>query len=165
MVLRDEVQIGLSIRLQHPDIEITRLYDDEFVLVVPASHRFGSLPGVTLEQVAQEEVVTFDRASSNYRLVNAVFVNAGLALRGRFEMDTVEMAKKIVEKGLGISLLPTVAVHQEVVSGILKTLPIVDSPPLKREMVAHYRKTSGLGGIARAFLQSVDEFSLSHSQT
>ncbi len=159
MVLRDEVQIGLSIRLKHPDIETVKLYDDEFVLVVPASHPFSHLPSVTMEQVAQEEVVTFDRASSYYKLVNAVFVDVGLALRGRFEMDTVEMAKKIVEKGMGISLLPRVAVEGDIASGILNTVPIEDRPPLKREMVACYRRASGLGGIARAFLQCVEEFS------
>lgn len=160
MVLRDEVQIGLGIRLKHPDIETVRLYDDEFVLVVPPSHPLRRLPSITMEQLAQEEIVSFDRASSYYKFVSAVFVNAGLALKGRLEMDTVEMAKKIVEKGLGISLLPRVAVQKELELGLLGIVPIEGGPLLKREMVAFYRRTSGLGGIARAFLQSVNEFSL-----
>lgn len=159
MVLRDEVQIGLTLRLKHRDIETKKLYDDEFILVVPPSHPFSRLPRVTMEDVAREGVVSFDRTTNYYKLVNAIFVNSGLAPKGRLEMDNVETAKKMVEKGLGISLLPRMAVQKEIASGILNTVRISDAPPLKRELVANYRRAGGLGGIAQAFLNVAEEMS------
>lgn len=159
MVLREEVQIGLTLSIKHPDIETLVLHEDELVLVAAPSHPFSHRSTVSMEEVAQEGVVSFDTSTSYYKLVNSIFVNAGLALKGRFEMDNVETAKRIVEKGLGISLLPRTAVQKEITLATLKVVPITDSPPLKREMLAIYLKAGGLGGIARAFLRIAKETS------
>ncbi|MDA8188450.1 MAG: LysR family transcriptional regulator [Dehalococcoidales bacterium] len=153
MVLREEVQIGLNLAIKHPDIETITLLEDELVLVAAPSHPFSNRATVTMEDVAREGVVAFDSTTSYYTWVNSIFVNAGLALKGRFEMDSVETAKRIVQEGLGISLLPRTSVENEISLGTLKTVPITDSPPMKRELLAIYLRAGGLGGIAQAFLK------------
>ncbi|MBI2864841.1 MAG: LysR family transcriptional regulator [Chloroflexi bacterium] len=152
MVLNEEVQVGLVRRLVHPEIEAVRLYDDELVLVVHPDHPFAALRDVTIRDVAREGVVLFDRTTSYYEQVNDFFARAGVVPRARLELDNVEAAKKMVERGLGISLLPHVAVGREVALGTIKAVPIADNPHVKRENIAIYRRASGLGGIAHAFL-------------
>ncbi|TAK35673.1 MAG: LysR family transcriptional regulator [Chloroflexota bacterium] len=159
MVLHEEVQIGLVRNMRHPDIEAMTLHNDELILVARPSHPFCNRPHLTIEEVASEGVVLFDDTNNYYQLVNGVFLSVGLVLKARFEMDNVESAKKMVEQGLGISLLPRIAVQKEIALGTLKELPIIDGPTLQRELVAICHKTSGLGGIARAFLDTVKEMS------
>lgn len=161
MVLRDEVPIGLVRKMKHPDIESVILHYDELILVAHPSHPFSQRVSVTIEEVAGEGVVLFDRTTSYHKLVNAIFVNAGVALKVSFEMDNVEAAKKIVEKGLGIALLPYVAIERELALGAMKSIQIAESPRLRRELVGIYRKGSGLGGIAHAFLRLIEDFSSS----
>ena len=161
MVLHEEVQIGLVRDMRHPDIESITLHNDELILVAHPSHPFCDRPSVTIEEVSNEGVVLFDDTNNYYQLVNGIFMSVGLVLKARFEMDNVESAKKMVEKGLGISLLPRIAVQREIALGALRELMIADGPPLQRELVAIYGRTSGLGGVARAFLDTVNEMSSS----
>ncbi|MDO8671467.1 MAG: LysR family transcriptional regulator [Dehalococcoidia bacterium] len=157
MVLNEEVQVGMVRKLTHPEIASVRLYDDELVLVVHPNHSFASRQDVTAQDVAREGVVLFDRTTSYYEQVNDFFAAAGVAPRATLELDNVESAKKMVEKGLGIALLPHVVVGREVRLGTIKTVPIADNPHVKRENIAIYRRASGLGGIAHAFLSIIEE--------
>ena len=45
MVLREEVQLGLTRAMRHPEVESLRLYEDEMVLVVDPGHRFTAKGG------------------------------------------------------------------------------------------------------------------------
>jgi len=40
MTLKEEVQLGLTRSMRHPEIESLHLYEDELVLVVDPGHRF-----------------------------------------------------------------------------------------------------------------------------
>jgi DNA-binding transcriptional LysR family regulator len=157
MVLNEEVQIGMVRKLKHPEVETVKLWDDELVLVVPPGHDFCRHESVTVEEMAAEGLVLFDRATSYYELVNDLFLSHGLEPKATFELDNVEAAKKIVEKGLGISLLPRITIARELSLGTVKAVPIAGSPHETREMVAIYRRAGGLGGIAHAFLNTIDQ--------
>jgi hypothetical protein len=69
------------------------------------------------------------------------------------ELDNFEAAKKMLEEGLGVALLPIVAVERELELGQLASVPIVDAGPVHRRMVVIRRNDVGpAGGIAQAFL-------------
>lgn len=157
MVLRDDVQIGLIRNLPHRDVQAIKLYEDEILLVAAHSHPFSQRVAVTMEEIAQEGVIACERGISHYETVNSMFLNAGLVLKSSAATDTPETAIRMVERGLGITLLSRTAVQREIESGSLKIVPIADSPSMTCEMVAVYRKTGGLGGIAQAFLNNIRE--------
>ena len=59
----------------------------------------------------------------------------------------------MLEEGLGVALLPIVAVARELELGQLASVPIVDAGPVHRRMVVIRRNDVGPpGGIASAFL-------------
>jgi len=65
---------------------------------------------------------------------------------------------RAVAAGLGVALLPTVAVARELELGQLASVPIVDAGPVHRRMVAIRRNDVGPpGGIASAFLDLLVE--------
>lgn len=156
MVLADEVQVGLVRALRHPDVEALPLYDDELVLVCNTHHRFARRGAVTLADVGRERLVMFDRTSSYFELTQSLFLQAGLVARTVMELDNAEAAKKMVEEGLGVALLPRVSVTREIATGLLASIEILDSPPIIRSVVAIRRKDAGTpGGVVKAFLDEL----------
>ncbi len=157
MVLNDEVQVGLVRTLRHPDIESTPLYDDELVLVSYPQHRFARRGSVDLAEVGRERLVMFDRTSSYFELTQSLFLRGGIVARTVMELDNIEAAKKMVEEGLGVALLPKVSVAREIAGGLLAEIEIVDAPPIARSIEAIRRKDAGLpGGVVAAFLQELE---------
>jgi DNA-binding transcriptional LysR family regulator len=157
MVLNDEVQVGLVRTLHHPEIVATPLYDDELVLVCTPNHRFARRRKVELSEVGRERLVMFDRTSSYFDLTQSLFLRAGVVAHTVMELDNIEAAKKMVEEGLGVALLPRVSVGREINMGVLAEIEITDAPTIRRPIAAIRRKDAGSpGGVVQAFLQELE---------
>src|SRR3954447_1425708 len=153
LVVAESVEVAIVRELRHNDVDVVPLYDDELTLVTHPSHPFARRGSARLADVVAEGLVVFDRASSYYELTQALFVGAGAAPRMIMELDNFEAAKKMLEEGLGVALLPIVAVARELELGQLASVPIVDAGPVHRRMVVIRRNDVGPpGGIASAFL-------------
>ena len=158
MVLRDEVQVGLGRALQHPEVALQAFYEEVLVLVVAPDHPFAREGRVSIAEVGSEQLILFDRTSSYYEITQAAFLAAGVALRGLMELDNIEAAKKMVERGLGVSLLPRTAVAREVDAGALCRVELLDAAPMRRQIVAMRRRDAGEpSGLVGAFLALLDE--------
>ena len=154
LVLSDEVQIGLGRAIRHPDLEMHQFHTEELVLVCAPSHPFAKRRSVAMEEVAAERMIMFDLTSSYYEITQAAFLAAGVKLRGLMELDSIEAAKKMVERGLGVALLPRSAVAREVETKALRRVNMKDAPPMYQSIVAYRRLDSGKAeGIVAAFLE------------
>jgi DNA-binding transcriptional LysR family regulator len=152
MVLADQVQIGLVRSLQHPEIEVQPCYEDELVLLASPGHPFSARDVVSLEEVSREDLVLFDRTSSYYELTRGLFLDSGIVPPTVMELDNIEAAKKMVELGMGVALLPRVAVAREVALGMICPVAIADAPTIRRPVLAIHRRGPGLAGPGLAFL-------------
>ncbi|HKV86868.1 MAG TPA: LysR family transcriptional regulator [Candidatus Dormibacteraeota bacterium] len=154
LVLRDEAQIGLGRAIRHPDLELRPFYTEELVLVCAPDHAFATRADeVAMSDVAAAKLVMFDRSSSYYEITQGAFVSAGMKLRGVMELDSIEAAKKMVERGLGVALLPASAIAREVAGGTLCTVKMKDAPRMHNSIVAYRRRDAGKPeGIVAAFL-------------
>ncbi len=153
-VLRDEVQLGLGRALRHPDVELQPFYEEELVLVVAPGHAFARAGRAAMANLGAEQLIMFDRTSSYYEITQAAFLAAGVTLRGLMELDNIEAAKKMVERGLGVALLPRTAVAREVAAGALARVELTDAAPMRRSIVAMRRRDAGPpSGIVAAFLE------------
>lgn len=158
MVLRSEVQLGLMRPLQHPDLEMLPMQQDELVLVVHPEHPFTRREQVALADITGQSIILFDRSSSYHDLTSSLFRTAGVAPGGLMELDNIEATKKMVEQDLGVALLPLMAVAGDLATGRLCRVRLSDAPPLRREIVAARRRDAGraLGPVA-AFLKLLPE--------
>lgn len=143
MALRDEIAVGLVREIRHPGIESRPLYDDELVFVATPDHPFAARGRIGLEEIARDRLILFDRTSSYYELTNAMFREAGVAPQGVIELDNIDAAKKMVESGLGVALLPRTAVSTELASGSLRAVTIAGALPIRRRIVAIRRRDAG----------------------
>src|SRR5438093_187158 len=109
-----------------------RIQSLEKELVCSPQHRFARRGAVELAEVGRERLVMFDRTSSYFELTQSLFLRAGVVAHTVMELDNIEAAKKMVEEGLGVALLPRVSVAREVSSGLLSEVEVVDAPPIRR---------------------------------
>jgi DNA-binding transcriptional LysR family regulator len=153
MVLKSEVQLGLGRDLRHHDIDLIPFYEEELCLMVAPGHHFAERRSVSMADLAGEQLILFDRTSSYYELTQASFASAGLTPRSMFELDNIEATKKMVERRLGVALLPRTAVAVEVVAGSLRRVPISDGLPMRRRLVVMRRRDIGPpSGVVKAFV-------------
>jgi DNA-binding transcriptional LysR family regulator len=153
LVLREQVDVGLVRALQHRDIVSTPLYEDRLILVVEPDHRFAQEGRIRLREIAGQQLILFDRTSSYHELTNALFRRAGIAPAGVMELDNIDAAKKMVEQGFGVALLPHTSVTDELDAGRLAEVTIRDAEPVRREIVAVRRRDAGPpGGPVASFL-------------
>ena len=151
MVLRSEVQLGLVRELRDTRVTSHPIYADELVLVVDPEHHFAAGDPIPVEDLAGERLIFFDRTSSYYDLTNAMFREAGVSPRGAIELDNIDAAKKMVQQGLGVALLPNTAVSEDVERGLLRRVEITGARPIRRRIVRITRPQADLSGPLASF--------------
>ena len=153
LVLREDVQLGLGRVIHHPDLELRPFHKEGLVLVSAPDHAFTRRRSVTMADVTAEKLIMFDRTSSYYEITHAALLSSGVKLRRYMELDSIEAAKKMVERGLGVALLPRTAVAREVEGRTLRAVRMKDAPPMHNSIVAYRRRDAGKPeGIVAAFL-------------
>ena len=157
LVLADQVDLGLVRALRHPEIESTQLYEDRLVLVVEPDHPFSATGRTDMDALGREQLVLFDRTSSYYELTSALFREAGVVPVGVMELDNIEAAKKMVQEGFGVALLPLTAVPGELEMGSLREIEVAGTRPVRRQIVAIRRRDRGVpAGAVASFLGALE---------
>jgi DNA-binding transcriptional LysR family regulator len=158
LVLREQVQVGLGRALRHPEVEAIPLYEDELVLVVDPKHPFAEQAIIGPDQMTDVQLILFDRTSSYHRLTFEFFQQLGAVPRGVMELDNIDAAKKMVEQGLGVALLPHTAVAGELEGGALNAVTMADAAFPKRQIVVFRRRNAGPpSGALEAFLECLSD--------
>ena len=157
MVLNEEAEIGLARSLQHPMIETISLRDDPLLLVAHPVQGPTRARHARLEQVAAWPLIFYERGSSDWTLTHSLFRRAGLVPNIAFEVDTIETAKRMVERGLGVAFLPQLAVGREIRAGKLLAIKLLDAEPLRRSLDVIHPRQRPLRGQAQAFLRALKE--------
>ncbi len=155
MVLDEEAEIGLARGLAHPAVHTVRLGRDEIFLVCPRAHPFARRAHIRLTEAAAQPLILFDKGSSDWVLITGFFRRAGLIPNVVLELEGIEAAKKMVERGIGIAMLPHLAIREELRRGSLIKIVLSGTRPLARNVDLVYRKKGALGEIARAFRQHI----------
>ena len=89
------------------------------MLVVPPDHHFAGRQDVTVADAAAERIILFDQRSSYHELTEALFRAARVRPRAVMELDSSGAAARMVERGLGVALLPLSAAAQAIAQGTL----------------------------------------------
>ena len=157
MILDDVVQIGFERRLGHPEIAAITLYEDDIMLMASPAHAIAQRRRAPVSDIARESIVFFDTGSSYHALSHAVFRESEIAPRHALDVDSLEMAKHLVLRGLGLAFLPRVAVERELASGELVPIRIEGAEPISRSISVIYRRRRSMSDAALAFLELVKD--------
>jgi DNA-binding transcriptional LysR family regulator len=129
-VLNGTTDVGFgSLPAYSPALQVTELFEDELVLVVGGQHRLarrggGGASAVAAQEIECERLIMFERGTSIRRTTEDFCKRAGISPALALESNDTYFMKRMIEHGLGISLLPSWAVREEVEAGKLAQLEI-----------------------------------------
>jgi len=146
----DAVVVALPVPGEHLHEEY--LFTEDFVLAVPATHPLAEIDGpVDLSVIATEPVLLLEEGHCLRDQALAVCRLAGASERGGFRATSLETLRQMVAAGVGITLLPQLAVVAPVPpSADIVLLPFREPVPTRR-IAMMWRETS----VYRDFLPKV----------
>jgi len=107
----------------HEDLHTTVLCEEPLVLVGNPAHPLVGRPRVTTEDLGGVTLLRAERNASYQKQFEQTFSLAYSTVRPRVhDLDSVDTAKQSVIEGLGITLLPEVAVADELAAGVLRRI-------------------------------------------
>ena len=118
--LRDgEFDLGLIFEFEGtgelgPGLRSTRLFEDPMKLALPKGHRLASKAQVELDDLSEEAWVQTSEASACARHVVRICRTAGFEPRVSFESDDYLTVQGLVAAGVGVALIPQLALSQTV---------------------------------------------------
>jgi DNA-binding transcriptional LysR family regulator len=111
LLLRDAgVAFGIAAPYEPPSqLEYDNLFPLEWSLIAPARHPLSRKKKVTLRDVADTPLILFERGSTGRQHVIDAFHAAGFSPRIEMETTNTEIIVRMVEAGLGVSIVPLLA--------------------------------------------------------
>ena len=157
MLLTEEIQVGMSRSIVHPDVATTHLYDEQVVLVTHPEHPFTQTGQASIYEVALEPLILYDKESSYFVLINRVCREAGIVPKVHMDLDSIEATKRMIERGLGISFLPYNSLHRELAMGTLAHVKLREGYQVTLPTGVMVRRAATYGAIVTAFLELLRE--------
>jgi DNA-binding transcriptional LysR family regulator len=159
LVLSGVVDIGLVTTEGEPAEQEGVLLSEslgvyETVLAVPPGHALAAKNTTTVTELSGEPLLAMTAGTNLRTYAEHILADAGVAARVTMELDSVEAIKRMVEAGLGVSLLPRVAIASEVATGRLVALTLTGIPLPERHIVLLRRRDKHVGASLLAFLQA-----------
>lgn len=153
-ILNGAADVGFaSMPVYSPALQVTELFEDELVLIVGRAHPLAGKREATVEEIERERLILFERGASIRRATEDFFKRVHIRPELALESNDTYFIKLMVEHGLGISLLPSWAVRDEVLAGKLSQLQI--SGHNLRRSVAMLSLGRFLPSPTRAFLSFI----------
>jgi LysR family cys regulon transcriptional activator len=113
MLLHEVADIGLATEslADHDELVTLPCYEWQHVIVVPATHPLAGVERPTLEQLAAEPIITYQRAFTGRRRVDAAFAQRALAPNVVLDAIDSDVIKTYVRLGLGVGIVAEMAMH------------------------------------------------------
>ena len=119
-------------------------------MICPVDHPLSSASTVSLAQVSPYPLLALSPGSTSRQLLDLAFQHAGVPMQVAMNLGSMEVMKRFVEIGLGVAVVPRVAVAEEVQQGRLAALPVENLPA--RDIGLVERKDTRRSPAAVAFL-------------
>ena len=114
MVRTGEVDAGV---IQHPDrgddLHFEPLFLYERVLIAPKGHELLSTPMTSLDSIAKYPLLLMARGTYTRHILEQQLQKRGLQYQVIMELDSMDMIKKFVTIGMGVSVGPRLAIEEE----------------------------------------------------
>jgi LysR family transcriptional regulator, transcriptional activator of the cysJI operon len=127
-------------------------FEDELVVICNGEHPLAGKPKVPLRELAGHAFVAFEAEIPTRKAIDTLFSQHGVPVEIRMQCDNIEILKKMVEVGLGISLVPLLSVREEARNGSLRVLHLSDYA-VRRPLAIIHRKGKTLSRPQRAFVE------------
>ncbi|GAA1142373.1 LysR family transcriptional regulator [Nesterenkonia lutea] len=128
-----------------------RLRDEDFAVVLPAGHDLAEADVVEVHQLADQMWVDPDiKDSPNSRMIHTACQAAGFVPQFAARLDDHNAALALVAAGLGVTVLPHLALRSLPPGTVLRPLR---NPTVRRRIVAHVKQDRAADPLVAAALE------------
>lgn len=157
-VLSGGLEFGIvGARMKNKKLLQEEVATDKLRLIVPADHKWADRKRVPLKSLLTEPIIVRERGSGTLQALLASLTAAGYksgSLNIIAEMGSTTAVIQGIKSKVGISVLSTLAVREELQAGQLKALPI-SGLNLQRSFYLTINKQRTLSPLCEAFIQSL----------
>lgn len=121
----------IALPFEATGMNILPLYDEEYMVVVPASHQWASRSSIGADELSNENVLLLNSEHCySHQVLQACpdLSNKGQVLQG----NSLETIRNMVASNLGITVLPRSAATDRYLNPLLKAIPFAHSVPVRR---------------------------------
>jgi DNA-binding transcriptional LysR family regulator len=124
---KEAVDIGMvAYPEKRTNIKSTFVAEDKLVLITHPGHKLATRKSISLKHIDQQEFIAFESGIPTREAIDSVLAEQNITVNNRMSNDNIFTLKKAVEAGIGISIVPSNSVDEEVQKGSLIRLPIRD---------------------------------------
>lgn len=115
MVLDEVAEIGIATEslTQYEDLVTLPCYEWQHMLVIPADHRLAKKENITLEDLAEEPLITYHPSFTGRTKIDQAFAAKRLQPRIALEAIDSDVIKTYVRLGLGVGIVAEMAIKDD----------------------------------------------------
>ena len=151
LALRLDVGI-IGIKPSHPDLIVIPFFEEQLLVIVPASHAWAKRKTIRLEELAGQSLIIRERGSGTRELIDSAFEKAQVKPLIAMEVGSNEAIKRAVESKVGLAFFPLSVVEAEIKEGTFKALK-VSSTRLSLSFYTIYHREKRASPLIRAFIE------------
>ncbi|MGD8990813.1 MAG: selenium metabolism-associated LysR family transcriptional regulator [Desulfobacterales bacterium] len=159
-ILDRSLEMGIvGARASSQNIDQRVILSDEMGLIVPSRHRWVTKNRVSLKQLVKEPFILRERGSGTLTSLHQSLRQQGYAvedLKVIAELGSTQAICQGIKKGVGVSILSTLAVAEDIQEGKLSALK-VDGLDLKRNFYLTWHKRRSPSPLHKAFVDFLDK--------
>ncbi|MHB8694319.1 MAG: LysR family transcriptional regulator [Solirubrobacteraceae bacterium] len=142
--------LSVTERVESHGLGLAQLVSEELVAIVGTDHRLAGRRRIRLEELAEDEFVSFREGSRLRELLLSAADNAGFEPKILLESNESERIRRLVALGMGVAILPR---SDCVGPGADVALMTLTGPALTRDITLAWREGRRRSPAAAAFLQ------------
>jgi DNA-binding transcriptional LysR family regulator len=160
-LLSFKIDIGVvGAKVDRHWINQTQLFEDDMRLIVPAAHPWAAKNKIHLASLSSEPFIIRESGSGTLKSINNSLEQIGKNARELnivAEMGSTAAVIQGIKNRIGISILSTIAIKEELAAGSLKALKI-DGLNLKRYFYLTFHQDRTLSPLCTAFVEFIKDF-------
>ncbi len=145
----------LALPVEEHGLEVEILFEEPFVMAMPASHPLCDKQSISLHDLEGEELLLLEEGHCLREHALAVCELAGAHERVDFHATSMETLRQMVASNAGVTLMPVLAVKPPIPSTDNIVLRPFNSPTPSRTIALVWRSSSPLGGFLRKLADSL----------
>lgn len=163
-VLDGRADIGLvAYPAPRRGLQTVTFWSDRLVLICSPTHPLASRRRIPLSALQGEKFIAFEPDLPTRREIDRKLRSEGVKVRLVLEFDNIETVKRAVEIENGVSIVPQMAVRDEVETGLLAAVEFGD-PTFRRPLGALIRRSARVSPALREFLTLLEKSKASDSE-
>lgn len=134
---------------QHEQVDGKVLLTEELYAILPPGHRLAERKEIALQELKDDKFILFSKGYSLRPIVLHACLEAGFTPKIAFEGEETDTIRGLVAAGMGVSLLPEMALYQ---TGAIAPVTVkIGSPKVTRTIGMIYRSDEKLPLVAQSF--------------